>query len=88
MSNEFTAPPLPGTDLRTESEARRAVCPVLPRLEHCVGSECMAWRPLKIDGEWRGYCGMAGTPAGVMAQLQSQMWGDAGHMLGLLKPDG
>jgi hypothetical protein len=29
----------------------------------CVGSKCMAWRPV---GEGQGYCGLAGQPAGAV----------------------
>lgn len=81
-------------DLRTEAEARVMICPVLTPREpgaspvHCAGSRCMAWRPLRVAGdEWRGYCGLVGTPVGLQVQAQQQIIHDAARMAGMIRPD-
>ncbi len=28
----------------------------------CIGSQCMAWRPIYESGNGHGYCGLAGRP--------------------------
>jgi hypothetical protein len=55
------------------SEATFKKCPLLTthddKLRFCLGSECMMWRyahPERRSGDEKGYCGLAGRPAGVL----------------------
>lgn len=70
-----------------EPQAKKLLCPstfnASPNQYYaqlCLGGQCMAWHwvPGDLAGETRGYCGLAGTPAGLAeyvelrAELQHQ----------------
>jgi len=57
--------------LNTEQDAKFKFCPLLKthddKMKFCQGTMCMMWRsadPEKTGGEDKGYCGLAGKPAG------------------------
>lgn len=56
--------------LLPESEAKFKYCPLLKthddKMKFCLGGMCMMWRYAEGD---RGYCGAAGTVAGLSAAM-------------------
>jgi hypothetical protein len=54
--------------LLPESDAKFKNCPLLTtpegKLKFCLCSGCMMWR-WEADGKEKGYCGLAGKPAGM-----------------------
>ena len=59
--------------LTSEKEARFKNCPLLTttdgKLRFCLVANCMMWRfknPEKRSEDDKGYCGMAGRPAGAL----------------------
>jgi hypothetical protein len=60
--------------LLPQDDAKYKYCPLLKdqqdKLRFCLGAACMMWRWEKGEAEGddpRGYCGLAGTPIGMIA---------------------
>lgn len=79
--------------LLLESEARRLVCPLVARLEHCIGRECMAWREIDASSsrsgarEVVGYCALMATPPQVSESFTASTLASVMHAIGLTKAD-